>query len=1102
MAVLTKPGVKPKLESEAKINLKPETKPDFVKMEQEILLLWDKCNCFEKLREKNKGNNRFRFLDGPITANNPMGIHHAWGRSIKDIVLRYKAMNGLSCHYRNGFDSQGLWVEVEVEKKLGFKNKKDIESYGMDNFTRKCVQRVEQYSHIITEQSKRLGQWMDWDNSYYTHTDENISAIWHFLKICHENGWIAKSHRPMPWCPRCGTSLSEHEMSGSHKEITHTAVFAIAKIKDADFDALVWTTTPWTLTANVALAVNPELDYAIVKYKGFEKPLLLAKNTIKHLTGEKQVLRFVKGEELIGLAYETFFPWLTDQQEVNHRIIPWNDVGADEGSGIVHIAPGCGADDYELGKSFSLPEICPIDEFGTFVEGYDFLIGKSASGAAEFVFDRLNEQGKLFKTHEYIHSYPVCWRCKTEVLFRLVDEWYIKTEEIRPQLIEAANTVKWEPPFIGKRMLDWLNNMGDWNISRKRFYGLPLPFYPCESCGYLTVIGSKEELMKEASMNTPSMTGQGASQCARHAHTLKPTLLDDKVADYLPELHRPWIDKVSIVCPKCGEKVSRIPEVGDVWLDAGIVPFSTLGYFTDKSEWEQNFPAEWEIEMQEQVRLWFYSQLFMSVTITGKAPYERVQTNNWVLAEDGSKFSKTGFMIRFDEVANRMGADTTRYLFAGAPMTSDVRFGFTLGEEAQRKLLAFWNIYTFFMTYAEIDNPIIVHSVIESNGSDNLGDNMVIGDETSDNLADKWLESRMSAFVCKAGKSYENYNTAEVVREFENCVDDVSNWYVRINRRRFWKEELDTDKQKAYRTLYHAIKELAQIMAPIIPFVTEHIWQSMTLLYEPLAEESIHLSSFPGEREVDSSVLDDVEKVRAVISQAQKLRNEQNLKVKQPLSALYLGESYKALSAYESTIREELNIKEIVYLDDFDVLSHEYISLNFQVAGQVLKGDVSKVKLLCDNLSFAENKTIVDAVKQGGVVRIDGYNGNLPANCFSLAKKNKAGIATGIDSRTDNTLVAINIELTPELKEEGLYRELLRHCQLLRKKAGFAITDRVELSFQTKSESIQTVLTVYGKEIERETLSVIKNVLFPVLRERIELAEGSVVIDIAGMGTR
>jgi len=943
---------------------------DFLQMENEVLKFWDEHDCFNKLREKNTGKPRFRFLDGPITANNPMGIHHAWGRSLKDIFLRYKAMKGYSCHYRNGFDTQGLWVEVEVEKELGFKSKKDIEAYGMEQFTHKCIERITKYSGVITTQSKRLGQWMDWENSYYTHTDENITAIWHFLKICHENGWITKDYRPMPWCPRCGTSLSEHEMSGSHKDLTHTAVFVVAKAKNADFDLLVWTTTPWTLSANVALAVNPELDYALVKCEGFAKPLVLAKNAIKHLEGEKQVLRLLKGAELIDLRYETFFPHFSVQKEVEHRVIPWDEVGADEGSGIVHIAPGCGEEDYELGKKYSLPELCPIDEAGIFTSEYDFLAGLTATGAANKIFDKLKEQGKLYKSHDYTHSYPVCWRCKTEVLFRLVREWYIKTDEIRPKLITAAETVKWEPQFIGKRMLDWLNNMGDWNISRKRFYGLPLPFYPCEDCGLLTVVGGKDELAELGS---------------------------EAVYD-LPELHRPWIDEVKIKCPHCGAQVKRITEVGDVWLDAGIAPFSTLGYFSDRSEWEQNFPAEWVIEMQEQVRLWFYSQLFMSVTITGRAPYEKVTTNNWVLAEDGSKFSKTGQMIRFDEAAERMGADVIRYLFAGASTASDVRFGFKLLEEARRKSLGFWNIYSFFKTYADIDKPEIKL-------------------RPSDNLSDKWLISRVTLFVNKASKSYESYHTTELIREFESCVDDVSNWYVKINRRRFWKEKLDADKENAYNSLFYAIKTLSLVMAPILPFITEFIWQNMVLTYEK-AEISIHLTDFPETADYDEKVLKDVEKVRAVIAQALKLRNQHNLKIRQPLSALYLEKSLENLSEYEAVICEVLNVKKMVYLDDIE------------------KAD-------------------------------DGFG------------------------------LKLDTEITPDLKAEGLFREILRHCQLLRKEAGFSVSDRVLLNFVTESKTIKSVLESYKTDIARETLSEIKEINEPVMQKKVTLDKDVVYISCA-----
>ncbi len=1014
-----------------------EKKPDFSKLETSILKFWDKHNCFEKIKEKNKGKKPFRFLDGPITANNPMGVHHAWGRSIKDIFLRYKSMNGYSCHYRNGFDTQGLWVEVEVEKELGFKNKKDIEAYGMDKFTDKCIERIKQFSKVITSQSKRLGQWMDWSNSYFTHTDENISAIWYFLKVCHERGWIRQANRPMPWCPRCGTSLSEHEMSGAHKKVTHKSVFCIAKVKDCSFDMLVWTTTPWTLSANVALAVNPKLDYAVVKCEGFEKPIVLAKSAIKYIEGKKQVLNIIKGQELIGHKYETFFPDLPVQKNINHKIIAWDEVDANEGCGVVHIAPGCGAEDYELGKKHELPEICPVNESGIFYDEYDFLSGKSASEAAELVFEKLKDQGKLFKVQEYTHNYPVCWRCKTEVLFRLVREWYIQTGEIKHQLIEEAGKVNWEPAFIGKRMNDWLQNMGDWNISRKRFYGLPLPFYPCKNCGHLTVIGSKEELIE--------LGGAAASR--------------------LPQLHRPWIDNVKIKCPKCSNEVERVADVGDVWLDAGIVPFSTLGYFSDRAKWGKNFPVEWVTEMQEQVRLWFYSLLFMSVTLTGRAPYEKVQAYGKVVAEDGTKFSKTGFMIPFDEAADKIGADAVRYIFASAPISGDVRFGYTLGDEARRKLLGFWNIFSFFTTYADIDKPKIKKS-------------------DSKNPVDKWLNSRVADFINKAKKSYEAYNTVGVIREFETCIDDISNWYVRTNRRRFWKNKLDEDKENAYNSLYYAIKNTIKVMAPIIPFMTEYIWQNIVRFYEKDEVESIHLSGFPELLPYDKEILEEVEKVRTVITQALKLRNEENLKVRQPLSDLYLDKIFKDILSYEEVIKEELNVKNIICLEDFSDIQDEYITLNFSIAGRKLKGDVNKVKKICESLEAIHHRLLVKDVKAGNPVNLPGYDYTVDADCFNIISKEKENIA--VDKIEG--LIAINTKITEELKMEGIYREILRNCQLMRKEADFDVCERIALSFKTTSGIIESTLEKYKDDIASEALAtIVKTIPLPVLKKEISI---------------
>lgn len=991
---------------------------DFPQMEQEILKLWQDNHTFAALQEKNKTGKPFRFLDGPITANNPMGVHHAWGRSLKDIALRYKAMNGYHCHYRNGFDAQGLWVEVEVEKELGFKGKRDIEAYGMDRFTRKCEERVAKYSGIITQQSIRLGQWMDWEHSYFTHTDENITAIWYFLKTCFENGWLEKSYRPVPWCPRCGTSLSEHEMSGSHQEVTHTSVFVKLPVREQDFDILLWTTTPWTLTANVALAVNPQLVYALVQLPGAERPLVLAKTALKYIDGEKQVLRLFPGSELVGLHYETCFPELA-LQDFEHSIVAWDDVAAEEGSGVVHIAPGCGAEDFELGQSLHLPQLCPIDDNGILTAEYAPFHGLTAAEAAPVIFAQLQKAGKLLKTMEYTHSYPVCWRCKHEVLFRLVPSWVIRTDGIRPKLLAAARTVKWEPAHIGKRMEDWLQNMGDWNISRKRYYGLPLPFYPCEQCGHLTVIGSKAELRE----------------------------LGGPLVDELPELHRPWIDSVSITCPHCGAQVQRITEVGDVWLDAGIVPFSTLGYFTNREEWQRWFPAEWVTEMQEQVRLWFYSQLFMSVTLTGRAPYERVLGYSSVVAEDGTHFSKTGFMIRFDEAADRLGADVIRYLFAGAGTSNDVRFGYTLGEEAKRKIMGFWQICVFFETYASLSS-VDLHC------------------ETGWQESDFWVLARIAQFNGEAKAAYENYKTADVVKAFELCVEDLSNWYVRSNRRRFWQEE-----DAAFSVLYRAIKTILQIMAPIMPFLTESLWQNMIRVYEPQEAASIHLSAFPTAEEYDPSRLRQAETARQVVTLALKLRNEAQIKVRQPLTVLYLvckSEEAAAVRLYEGIVLDELNIKQLVFLTDSTQLQSNSLTLNFRIAGQALKADLQRVQQLLQTASAAEKEQAAVSVLAGKAVRLTGYDQPLAAELFTVKQQSKTGIILAQEGALQ---VALDTVLTDALVQEGYYREVLRQCQVMRKEIGLQIEMHIQLSVSSTDVTILQAIKQFSKLLQQETLA-------------------------------
>ncbi|MCL2354379.1 MAG: isoleucine--tRNA ligase [Oscillospiraceae bacterium] len=1011
---------------------KVEPNFNFIEMEHKILEFWEKEQCFNKLIEKNKDGKKFRFLDGPITANNPMGIHHAWGRTLKDIYIRYKGMNGFTSHYRNGFDAQGLWIEVEVEKELGFKDKKDIEKYGLDKFTKKCMERVENFAEVITNQSKRLGQWMDWDNSYYTNTEENITSIWHFLKKCDEKGMVKQSYRPMPWCPRCGTSLSEHEMAGSYQLMTHKAVFFKLPLVGTDSKILVWTTTPWTLSANVAIAVHPEIDYVKVKVKSDDKYLIMSKKAIGLLGDDKvEVIEMFKGEKLIGLEYETCFEEFEKQKGFDHKIIAWDEVSAEDGTGSVHIAPGCGAEDYELGQKHGLEAIIPIDDVGVIQKGFGFMTGNNTKEVAQLVFDELEKRGKLYKVEEFEHSYPVCWRCKEEVVFKVVKEWYLDSDVVRGKLIEASNTVNWKPDFAGKRMEDWLNNMGNWAISRKRFYGLPLPIYPCDECEHVTVVGSREELKEIA---------------------VKPEAVDN-----MPDIHRPWIDEIEIICPKCKQHVKRVPDVGDCWLDAGIASFSTLKYFTDKEYWRQYFPAEWVTEMKEQIRLWFYSLLYMSVILEEKAPFETVLTYSAVVKEDGGKFSKTGYMIKFDEAAEKIGVDSIRYLYGGASVNNDVRFGFSMGDEARRKLLNFWNIYVFFNTYAILDMP-------------NLKDYKL--DESKLEKSDKWLLTRVNSFLAYAKKEMDAYELQNVVKEFEKLVDEISNFYIRVNRKRFWKIGEDEDKLQVYYLLYTAIKNMTKAMAPIMPFMTEEIWQNMVKSFEPNEEISVHLSSYPeaDEKYTDTAILEEVEEARKIIALGLMLRNEKQLKVRQPLPKMLVSSKEKvAVENFKEIIKEELNIKAVEFIDDESVLNDEYLQVNFKVAGGLFKEKIQEFKAKLENMSDETMQKLVQSFndEKNETVEVEGF-GEVDKTAFVINTKPKAHLV--IIKENDDT-IALDTTLTEELIVEGMARDLVRTLQVLRKEAGFKVEQRINLSIMTQGKLMQKVLKDHIDKIIEDTLT-------------------------------
>lgn len=866
------------------MNSKLNPAPDFPKVENEILKFWEENGVVKEYLKKNeKSDKRFRFIDGPITANNPMGVHHAWGRTLKDFFQRYKNMRGFAQRFQNGFDCQGLWLEVEEEKNLGFNSKRDIESYGIDKFSLACRSRVEKYSRIQTEQSKRLGMFMDWDNSYYTMSETNNLYIWFFLKKCHEKKLLYKGKSTMPWCTRCGTGISAHELSDSgYKTVEHDSVYVkFSLINEPNNFLLIWTTTPWTLLANVAVAVNPSYDYVKVKVTaddGNEQSLILSKNRLSILNSKYEITDEFKGEKLIGVLYSGPFDEIDVQKSVAHSVIPWEEVSEGEGTGLVHIAPGAGEEDFQLGKKYNLSVIAPLDEFGVYLSGFGEFSGKEVSKINPDVFKSLKEKSLLYKIEKITHSYPHCWRCKEPLVFRVTEEWFIKSDPVRDDLKSAASKVNWVPEFAGKRMLDWLNNMGDWPISRHRYWGLALPFYECQKCKTVTVIGSKEELKLMATQ-------------------------PDKV-DGLPELHRPWIDEIKIKCPNCQSDVSRTPFVGDCWLDAGIVPFSTLKYLEDKSYWQKWFPAEFVTEYIAQIKLWFYSLLFMSVVIENKAPYETVLTDGYVVDEKGEVMHKSkGNAIWFDEGVEKMGADMMRWLYLRSDTAKDMRFGYNLGDEVRRRFfLILWNCFKF------------VH---DSASCENVDLDEPTGEIKNDlDILDRWIISRLNSLIKSVTESIEKYNTQAAVFEIESFVDEFSTWYIRRSRKRVGAASSNRGNSLSfYRTSFHVFKILTKILAPFSPFFSESLYQ-----YLKDGKLSVHLHDWPdfNANFIDTTLEERMKSVRKICELGHSARKASGVKVRQPLQRIIIKSAPKN-RVYEGEfiklIADELNVKSVEYLD-------------------------------------------------------------------------------------------------------------------------------------------------------------------------------------------
>jgi len=1078
----------------------PVTAQDFPAMERDTLRFWRQERVFDQLCKKLAGRPTWSFLDGPITANNPMGAHHAWGRTYKDVYQRFRAMRGFDERWQNGFDCQGLWVEVNVEKELGFKSKLDIEAYGLDEFVRLCKSRVLHFAGVQTQQSIRLGMNMDWNDpdtlemlsrkivespqetltldgplgpvtdsveqlvgrlglpelggSYFTFSNENNYQIWSFLKRCSERGWIYKGRDVMPWCARCATGISQHEIvTEGYIERTDPGLTVRFPLRERPGESLlVWTTTPWTLTSNVAAAVGPHLTY--VRVKQGDEALYLSKGCLHILVGSYEVLGELNGADMEGWTYNGPFDDLPAQQSsgsaADHRVILWSEVGEEEGTGIVHIAPGCGAEDFQLSKTDNLRVLAPLDEYGVYLDGFGWLTGMDVTTVLEPIVEDLKRKGRFYRLEGYTHRYPECWRCHTPLVFRLVDEWFIsmgqtydkprdqlteeeKSASLRYQMMDVIDQIRWLPSFGYDREMDWLRNMHDWMISKKRYWGLALPIWTCSACGSFEVMGSCEELK---------------------ARTIEGW---EKFDGHTP--HRPWVDAVKIACGKCGQPMSRIADVGNPWLDAGIVAYSTMRYRTDRAYWQKWFPADFITEsFPGQFRNWFYSLLAMSTVLERRPPTLTIFGFATLLAEDGHGMHKSlGNMIEFNEAADTAGVDVMRWAYCCQRPESDMLFGYHVMDDVRRRfLIPLWNVYSFCVMYANVD-----------------GWTPTEGRPGTFSVLDRWAMARLSQVIAEVTAALDDYDALRATKAVEFFLDDLSNWYVRRSRRRFWKSEADADKNAAYSTLYTVLTTLTRLLAPLTPFVTEEMYQNLVRSVYPDAPASAHLADWPrGEplTEADRVLLADMAAARQVVTLGHTLRSASNVKVRQPLGrALVVADAAQkaGIARLADIVADELNVKAIVLAErEQDLVSYKLLPDN-RVLGKKYGKQFPAVRAALEALEpYAAVHTL--RANQPLTLTLEGQSVELAPEQVLIQALPREGFAVQAEG---GVVVALDTHLSPELLAEGRAREIVRHIQTLRKEAGFDLSDRIETEYRAQGDAAQA-LAAWADYIKAETLSL------------------------------
>lgn len=1029
-----------------------ETNVNIPKKEEEILNFWKENNIFEKSIDLRRDKEKFIFYEGPPTANGKPGVHHVLARIFKDSICRYKTMKGFMVERKGGWDTHGLPVEIEVEKSLGLKDKKDIEKYGIENFIKKCKESVFTYKKEWEVMTERIAFWLDMENPYVTYENDYIESIFWIIKEIYKKGLIYKGYKTVPYCPRCGTTLSSHEVAQGYKDVYDPSVYVKFKLKDSDNTYfLVWTTTPWTLPSNLLLAVNKDFDY--IKIKINDEYLILNKERAKEILLDKEyeIVEKFKGEKLIDSEYIPLFSFAKVEKKT-HFVTHGDFVSLDEGTGIVHIAPGYGADDLELGIKFELPIVQLVNEDGYFNENSGFIEGKWFKDADKLIIKNLEERSLLFKEDKYLHSYPHCWRCDTPLLYFSKSSWFIKTTSVKDNLIKNNQKINWYPEHIKNgRFGNWLETLVDWAISRERYWGTPLPIWKCSNCDHIEVIGSVEEL-KEKAIN------------------YKEGL----------DLHRPYIDKIKLKCPKCGKEMEREKEVIDVWFDSGSMPYAQFHYpFENKEKFLDSFPADYICEAIDQTRGWFFTLHVLGTLLFDSVAFKNCLCLELVLDDKGEKMSKhKGNIVDPWDVLNNEGADAIRwYLFTVTPPWIPRRFSRNaVSISIKNFIIPLRSSLSFFTLYANIDK-------FEPESFEKI-------DYKDRPIMDRWLISKFNSLVQFTVKKLDNYDITDATREMEKFIDNLTNWYIRLNRKRFWKNKMDQDKISAYLTLYEVLLNFSKLISPFTPFISEEIYQ--TLKTDSVRfKESVHLENYPevDVSKIDKDLEDRMEFVRNIVELGRSARKKAVVKVRQTLKEILIyTEKGFNIKEFENLIKEELNVKSIKLIDnEFDFVNI-YLKPNYEMISSRFGKYLNNLKDLLEKESQNIYKRL--KVEKEILVEFEDFKEKLNLEDLIVDKKPKFNHSIAFNK---DIVVLLNLEIDEQLKKEGWLREFLHFIQNTRKSAGFEVTDRINIGVIFPEEKIK-IIREYLNYLKEEAL--IEEITFGKIdkAEKVNFEEGEIYI--------